>query len=433
MPIHIDAVSGKPHISSGVNDQRATLRPQGAQGRDGSNVLPTDTAIKNAMVDPVSQTYSALRTAGGDMFAVTDGTARQMRTLASHPGAGTIDWGFGGGVAGYLFHLRSEVDSVFGEYAIAVGTDKGAGGGALFSLKNSSGVGIRMIQNPGSAVGVYHDNYSTNLAAWHRISSNAGAFRVDALAGAGFTDGVANTASTTFTSATAAFTAGDTGATLTITHTSAGAVVNTSFTVTYVSATTVTLSAVAGITGTALRFTISGRVGIAAQTLIEARDTDGTTTLFKVGRGEHMFSGSAGQSTSILKVFKAGNGTPVLEVDSTGKQLNKFATDLNNAGQTGAIPLAVRNYGTGVPSVQIQGVASQGTDQLRITDVSGVVQSRFDKNGHFMTRKTAAPADADLANGELAIWIDQTIGATKAMFKAKDSAGTVRTATVALA
>lgn len=433
MTVHIDAVSGKPHISDNNSGQRVTLRPQGAQGKDGSNVLPTDTAIKNAMVDPVSQTYAALKTAGSDMFAVTDGTARQMRSLTSHPGAGTVDWGFGGGVAGYLFHLRSEVDSIYGEYAIAIGTDKGAGGGILWSLKNASGPGIRMIQNPGSAVGVYHDNYSTNFTTWYRISSGAGAFRVDALAGAGFTDGVANTASTTFTSATAAFTAADTGATLTITHTSAGAVVNSTFTVTYVNATTVTLSAVAGITGTALRFTIGGRVATSGQTLIEARDTDGTTTLFKVGRGEHLFSGSTGQTGSILKVFKAGNGTATLEVDVTGKMTARFGNELANAGQTGVIPAAIRNYGTGVPTVQVQGVASQGTDQVRIIDVSGNIQSRFDKSGYFMTRKTAAPADADLANGELSIWLDQTAGATKAMFKAKDSAGTVRTATVALA
>jgi hypothetical protein len=47
--------------------------------------------------------------------------------------------------------------------------------------------------------------------------------------------------------------------------------------------------------------------------------------------------------------------------------------------------------------------------------------------------QNAAPADADIATGELTIWFDDTIGASKAMFKGKDSAGTVVTGSVALA
>ena len=45
----------------------------------------------------------------------------------------------------------------------------------------------------------------------------------------------------------------------------------------------------------------------------------------------------------------------------------------------------------------------------------------------------AAPADAELSNSELAYWFDDTAGAAKVMFKAKDAGGTVRTGSVSLA
>lgn len=63
---------------------------------------------------------------------------------------------------------------------------------------------------------------------------------------------------------------------------------------------------------------------------------------------------------------------------------------------------------------------------------SSVTLTRVNKNGYFMTSRTSAPADGELVNSELAFWLDATPGATKAMFKAKDSGGTVRTGSVPL-
>lgn len=45
-------------------------------------------------------------------------------------------------------------------------------------------------------------------------------------------------------------------------------------------------------------------------------------------------------------------------------------------------------------------------------------------------RANAAPADADLAAGELALWFDPTNGAAKLMIKAKQANGTVKTGSV---
>jgi hypothetical protein len=69
--------------------------------------------------------------------------------------------------------------------------------------------------------------------------------------------------------------------------------------------------------------------------------------------------------------------------------------------------------------------------------VVGVTSLKSDVNfratGAFITAKNAAPADADIAAGELALWLDPTNGAAKFMAKAKQADGTVRTAAIALA
>jgi hypothetical protein len=80
-----------------------------------------------------------------------------------------------------------------------------------------------------------------------------------------------------------------------------------------------------------------------------------------------------------------------------------------------------------------QGAASQAEDILRVQNDSAVTLSRFNKNGYFITHKTAAPADAEIATSSLAIWLDDTNGAAKAKFKAKQANGTVVTGEVALA
>lgn len=81
-------------------------------------------------------------------------------------------------------------------------------------------------------------------------------------------------------------------------------------------------------------------------------------------------------------------------------------------------------------------VVRQGPQQvgsmLELQDVSKAVMSRFDKAGYFMTRKVAAPSDSDLANGEMSIWFESKLGASRVMFKAKDASGTVVVGSVAL-
>lgn len=54
------------------------------------------------------------------------------------------------------------------------------------------------------------------------------------------------------------------------------------------------------------------------------------------------------------------------------------------------------------------------------------------KPSYPLISQTTEPPDANLANSQLVIWLDDTPGTTIAKFKAKDSAGTVVTADVAL-
>jgi len=77
--------------------------------------------------------------------------------------------------------------------------------------------------------------------------------------------------------------------------------------------------------------------------------------------------------------------------------------------------------------------ASQTANIFEAQDSTTAVLSTISENGYWTTRKNTAPADSELSNSELAFWLDDTVGATKAMFKAKDSGGTVRTGSVALA
>lgn len=80
----------------------------------------------------------------------------------------------------------------------------------------------------------------------------------------------------------------------------------------------------------------------------------------------------------------------------------------------------------------VQAAASPTANLTEWQNSSGSILSRINNGGYVMTRKTSAPADADLVTDELAIWLDNAAGATRAMFKAKDSAGVVRTGSVAL-
>jgi hypothetical protein len=91
------------------------------------------------------------------------------------------------------------------------------------------------------------------------------------------------------------------------------------------------------------------------------------------------------------------------------------------------------NADTALVSTFQQFSGSQSGDMARWATSGGTPLSRVSGQGFIMTRRNAAPADGDLASGEMAIWLDSTNGAAKFMVKAKQADGTVRTGNVALA
>jgi hypothetical protein len=104
-----------------------------------------------------------------------------------------------------------------------------------------------------------------------------------------------------------------------------------------------------------------------------------------------------------------------------------------NGANTPAMLIDTYSYGASLsPGLRIRAHGSQTGDLTQWMDQPLNVLSRVNKAGYFMTRKTAAPADADLVNSELSFWLDGTAGAAKVMFKAKDAAGTVVTGSLAL-
>lgn len=102
------------------------------------------------------------------------------------------------------------------------------------------------------------------------------------------------------------------------------------------------------------------------------------------------------------------------------------------SGGSGDDVLLVDSVQGSVVTLGVKAAGSQSASIQEWRDSSSNVLTRINKDGYLMTRKTAAPADADLATGEMALWFDSTNGAAKLMIKAKQADGTVRTGSVAL-
>lgn len=128
-----------------------------------------------------------------------------------------------------------------------------------------------------------------------------------------------------------------------------------------------------------------------------------------------------------IQEWQDSSGTALLKVAATGYIATPSETSyLDLPG--GDYKLTLAN----ARSVTVIAGVTPSAAMQSWQDSSNNVLSRINKAGYFMTRKVGAPADADLANSELAIWLDDTPGATLAKFKAKDSGGTVRTGSVTL-
>lgn len=222
------------------------------------------------MKDATGRRLDTMKVAG-------DGTPTTMR--ASGDGlnsGGRFDWGHAG-TGGYLTHMRAETDSA--GYVSAWGTDQGAAGAILLSLKNT-GPGLWVSSNPSHSGGAVRiQSYSKNSASPFQVDLFEGSTAVKIVAnrGAGYADGVAN-GTTTFTSATASFAGGDVGQALTqLTSRGEGFRIPAGTTIVSVTnATTVVLSQAATGSGTGINFLVGNRPPSDSLVLTEWVNKDGS-------------------------------------------------------------------------------------------------------------------------------------------------------------
>jgi hypothetical protein len=87
------------------------------------------------------------------------------------------------------------------------------------------------------------------------------------------------------------------------------------------------------------------------------------------------------------------------------------------------------------PALRVLAKSGGTGDLLQVANFLGGPLFRIGKEGHLMTRMTSAPtSNADIANSEMVIWLQDGVGAGNAFLqiKAKDSAGNIRNGNVPL-
>lgn len=119
----------------------------------------------------------------------------------------------------------------------------------------------------------------------------------------------------------------------------------------------------------------------------------------------------------------------VRRVGAPSNQTPKATTSFVVLGPQGQIHATGPSL-TGSPLLQLTQPDALTGDFIKADSdsVSGIF--RINKDGYPIIKKNAAPADADLAANELAIWFDSTNGSGKLMIKAKQADGTVKTGSV---
>lgn len=89
----------------------------------------------------------------------------------------------------------------------------------------------------------------------------------------------------------------------------------------------------------------------------------------------------------------------------------------------------MRSQDAAVPVLRLKAEAGQLADLFEVRDSGGALLSAISESGYFTTRKTAAPADGELANGEVALWWNAVTGALS--FKGKRADGAVSSGSMA--
>lgn len=149
---------------------------------------------------------------------------------------------------------------------------------------------------------------------------------------------------------------------------------------------------------------------------------------------EAPFWGSAGGSITNVYGLHVLNLANAITTNSYGVYIDAQSGSTHTYAIYSAGGASVLLAGAaGVTPLTLQAAATPTADILKWNNSTPATIGRIDKNGTFITKVNAAPADVDINTNEAAIWFDSTAGAAKLMVKAKNASGTVVTGSLALA
>lgn len=181
-----------------------------------------------------------------------------------------------------------------------------------------------------------------------------------------------------------------------------------------------------------------GRVGINTTTptdrlsMKSVRYTDTEGMLLYTSDGSGYATGTG--SLRLHPAFSSGFGG-LQFLNNDGSRLEGYNSDgslLYGRVDFSTAGVTITSGATTYKQLTLKATASQTANIEEWQKSDGTVYGSISENGYFTTRKNAAPADAELAAGEMAMWFDSTNGASKAMFKGKSANGTVVTGSVTL-
>jgi hypothetical protein len=133
-------------------------------------------------------------------------------------------------------------------------------------------------------------------------------------------------------------------------------------------------------------------------------------------------------SGDALRAYISGSGAMVTSGRRSAGATVTSSVAIDYVNTTGNTQIGLRVDGQSGQTADLQ----QWTVNATPTGTP-VPQTRIGPLGTFITAIHAAPSDATLNAGDMALWFDQTNGASKLMIKAKQADGTVKTGSVSLA
>jgi hypothetical protein len=194
-----------------------------------------------------------------------------------------------------------------------------------------------------------------------------------------------------------------------------------------------------GVGGTAFfKFQVPRDAGVVTNTLQFTTSAVGQNSQLILQAGINQNAFVVGASSPTNSYISVGLISGIFQLLGMGPAPNQYQACVNVGGTKAfGAQLLVQSNSNNYPSIPtfIARSKSGNVQTGSLTewqDANNGVLSKINRNGYFMTRKTTAPSDGEIATGELAIWFNATRDAASLQIKARDVGGTIRTGTIAL-